>query len=61
MPGVPTGGSLHRWAHLGVGQVVAAVADKGDVEDFLLKGGSAWDVALGVRELEGSPVQRGEH
>lgn len=61
MPGVPTGGPLHRRAHLGIGQVIAAVADEGDIEDFLLKGGSARDVALGVGELEGGPIQCGKH
>ena len=69
VPGVPTRGEpllpregpWHRRTHFGVSQVVAAVADKDGVEDFLFEGGSAGDVALGVGELEGGPIQRGEH
>jgi len=60
-PPTPGEGPWRGRTHLGVGQVVAAVADEGGVGDFLLEGGSARDVALGVGELEGGPVQRGEH
>lgn len=58
---LPREGPLPCRTHLGISQVVVAVADEDGVKDFLLEGGSARDVALGVGELEGGPVQRGEH
>lgn len=47
--------------HLGSAHIVAAMADEGDIEDLLREGGLARDVAFGVGQLEGGPVQRGQH